>query len=117
MMLLLGAALLASCFGTQTGDEGETPGPDCRCDAERGCCDHHCVKLSNDPQHCGACDRVCQPGELCSGGSCQPIVCTARACEPRSCCGALCCGQGQACCDKDGAMVCEVSADGLRCPE
>ncbi|TNE50693.1 MAG: hypothetical protein EP343_07455 [Deltaproteobacteria bacterium] len=48
-------------------------------------CGEFCVSLSNNPSHCGACNKACQQGELCVQGACQ------FSCPPgQSKCGATC---------------------------
>jgi len=36
-------------------------------------CNGQCVELQNDPQNCGACGKICPPGELCFNGQCFRI--------------------------------------------
>jgi hypothetical protein len=33
-------------------------------------CAGSCRNLTNDNAHCGACDRVCPAGQLCTSGAC-----------------------------------------------
>jgi len=63
----------------QDGDCGQ--GFDCRnggcvCPGGREECGEVCTDLSSDPDNCGACDRVCDSGEVCSNGfTCQGASC------------------------------------------
>jgi hypothetical protein len=36
-------------------------------------CGDACVDLASDPEHCGTCDEVCQPGSVCQG-QCTDVV-------------------------------------------
>ena len=46
------------------GDDGGTCGPGTEL------CGTECVNTDRDNDHCGQCDNPCDPGEVCSGGSC-----------------------------------------------
>jgi hypothetical protein len=61
-----------------TGGSACSPGATC-------CSGQGCFDLMNDPFHCGACDKSCNPGETCSGGQCR-------------CVGGPGCGVGGLCC-------------------
>jgi Stigma-specific protein, Stig1 len=37
-------------------------------------CAGTCVDTGSDSAHCGGCDRPCEPGEGCVGGSCEPAI-------------------------------------------
>ncbi|UJR80742.1 hypothetical protein [Sandaracinus amylolyticus] len=69
-----------------TGDAsmGDGGGP-VGCDLGEIECDGMCVDGRTDPSHCGGCDVVCDPGELCAEG-----VCTATCDPPLVRCGARC---------------------------
>jgi hypothetical protein len=40
------------------------------CDESLHKCGSTCTDLSQDPQHCGSCETVCDPGKLCQDGHC-----------------------------------------------
>lgn len=61
-----------------------------------------CSDLSSDTQHCGSCDRVCNPGQMCCGG-----VCTSQTVFNCGVCGAMCPG-GWRCCPP-------VASEGYHC--
>ncbi len=62
------------------------------------CCDGSCSDTYSDPQNCGQCDNVCQPGQLCLYGGCQAVAESCAASAPGTACqqsdGGLggCCG-------------------------
>ncbi|MEJ7735241.1 MAG: ice-binding family protein [Polyangiaceae bacterium] len=80
-------------------------------------CDETCVKLTNDPAHCGGCDKPCSEGELCSASQCgQECVGGSTECsslcvdmvnDPANCgaCGTVC----------DAGELCSASQCGLEC--
>jgi hypothetical protein len=72
--------------GSEGGaDSGSGDPPDAAtCGAPATACGGACVRLDGDSSHCGACDRACAAGEVCSGGACT------AACEP----GLVACGGG-----------------------
>ena len=84
--LLIGLIVLGvGCGGTlHTGTArkpiNNKPAPDGSCPSEDSACGIGifavCVDLQNDPDHCGACDRVCSPGIACQAGVCQQTACT-----------------------------------------
>jgi hypothetical protein len=41
------------------------------CDSEKGECGCYCTDVNSDPQNCGDCNYVCEPGEYCLDGVCQ----------------------------------------------
>ncbi|MBK9266084.1 MAG: hypothetical protein IPM54_40650 [Polyangiaceae bacterium] len=76
-----------------------------------------CVTLSNDLSHCGACDKACAPGEVCSAGECG-LSCVGGT----SLCNGICvdtnvdpnnCGTCENACT-DG-QVCSAGQCGLTC--
>ncbi|MFO0592753.1 MAG: EGF domain-containing protein [Polyangiaceae bacterium] len=48
-----------------------TPGFTCTCDAPNLACAGVCTKVQEDVNHCGTCDKVCNPGQTCMAGTCQ----------------------------------------------
>jgi len=90
-------------------------------------CGGTCVDTNSDPAHCGGCNQPCDPGELCSAGSCalscqQGLVeCAERCIDPLSdltYCGAAddCQGQnaGESC---DPGEVCSAGSCALSCQQ
>ncbi|MCD6498003.1 MAG: hypothetical protein J7M25_06815 [Deltaproteobacteria bacterium] len=53
------------CRDDQVCDQGT-----CACPDDLSDCDGACVDTSQDPNHCGSCDRVCDPGAQCQNGDC-----------------------------------------------
>jgi hypothetical protein len=93
-------------------------GPMCPSGSRR--CGGVCVSVSDDPRHCGGCDRACAAGQGCVAGACT--ACTA----PRAMCGADCvnrdnntshCGAcGNACPDRPNATsTCTSARCGISC--
>jgi len=58
---------------TPCGGNGICVSGACICSSPKILCDGQCVVTSQDPQHCGACNRDCRSGG-CSVGQCQPWV-------------------------------------------
>jgi hypothetical protein len=52
-------------------DFGVGPGGDLGCPFPTVPCGGACVDTSNDPSHCGLCQRACVVGASCVNGSCQ----------------------------------------------
>ncbi|MFO0593098.1 MAG: EGF domain-containing protein [Polyangiaceae bacterium] len=48
-----------------------SPGFMCSCDTPQFACAGVCTKVLWDPNHCGTCDKVCDPGHLCDQGACK----------------------------------------------
>ncbi|MEZ4269818.1 MAG: hypothetical protein R3F39_25955, partial [Myxococcota bacterium] len=57
--------------------------PEPSCPVYHKLCGGICVNTTVNPLHCGACDEACDPGQVCSGGTCS------SECLP----GLLACGQ------------------------
>lgn len=70
---LVGVLALAGCELILV-DESEK---DFTVDAGGRCtdCEGTCVDLETDPANCGGCGRRCDPGELCSSGTCASSMC------------------------------------------
>jgi hypothetical protein len=61
------------------------PPPECACNVGERCCDGLCVGTDFEPTDCGACGVTCDPGDVCSDGTCAP------ACGPGlTLCGGFC---------------------------
>ncbi len=45
----------------------------CRCPGATEQCGDACVDTTSDPGNCGSCGHACATGDVCSGGTCQPI--------------------------------------------
>lgn len=43
-------------------------------------CANQCINLQTDPDHCGSCDKRCDPGYLCQSGSCVKGCTPGRGC-------------------------------------
>jgi hypothetical protein len=70
------------------------PPPACTptvCPPPNGCCHDVCVPLETSDEHCGACDRACTGGTVCSEGRCASTD-PCAAC-PGRCCGGRCCSR------------------------
>ncbi|MCA9715388.1 MAG: hypothetical protein KC468_11985 [Myxococcales bacterium] len=122
---------------TMATTQGVTTGVGC--EPPEIACDDLCVDPQNDPDHCGGCGVVCQPGESCLEGSCAALCdgstpdlcdgdCTNTDTDPEHCggcgnacqadeqclggaCAALCDGGQQYC---DGQCV-DVGVDPQNC--
>jgi hypothetical protein len=83
-----------------------------------------CVNLQSNSEHCAACDRACNAGEVCRAGACQCAIfgqsfcagvgCTNLLTDALNCgaCGAGC-GGGQVC--AMGACACPIAGQSF-CP-
>ncbi|ACY14082.1 cadherin-like beta sandwich domain-containing protein [Haliangium ochraceum] len=87
MALVVASVVWTGCFDPEPG--GRTCGPEQECPEGYQCdlttnmcldacppgyatCNGACVNLDRDNGHCGACDNVCEAGELCNGeGACE----------------------------------------------
>lgn len=116
ILAILCLALAAGC--TQQlpgGGQGED------CDQGLSDCNGTCVNFESDNANCGACGTECQAGEVCTAGSCEPIMCGANevlcggACiDPtnnNTYCGATDCSTGNDAdngdsCDPNGGFSC-----------
>jgi hypothetical protein len=101
------AILISGCAaanGPNGSGDGGNGGPICPAHPDQCggmCCGQICVEVMSDPQNCGACGHVCDPGQVCMGGSC--------GCQPT---GAMC-GQGQSCCNQVGCK--SLMSDAFNC--
>jgi hypothetical protein len=87
-------------------------------------CGGTCVSLDIDSQHCGACDKACAAGQICTGGACKVSCATGQkvcgaACidvrhDPKNCgdCSHAC-GDAEAC--VQGVCVQTCQAPNLSC--
>ncbi len=66
------AAMTVEDAAVATDDGGAVP----ICDLGQTLCGRDCVLLGSDAMHCGSCETVCAPSEVCSGGACV------ASCEP-----------------------------------
>jgi hypothetical protein len=51
-----------------------------------------CTAVATDPNNCGACDNVCQPGQTCLNGACSPPSIKCK--KTRDCPGGMTCTKG-----------------------
>ena len=85
----------------------------CICDAASGYVDCYgkCIRLADDPAHCGSCDIGCPKGQLCCDGQC-------KTCTDDACCGACpnnCLADGKKCCQKNGVYGCATLQENTSC--
>lgn len=78
------------------------------------------VDSMNDPDHCGACNVVCQGSTpFCQQGKCTATPCELDAGGPE-CCGTQTCSSGDVCCDfvgpQDYVGCYAYDGGGPRCP-
>jgi hypothetical protein len=91
----------AAGVGASAGRAG-APG----CEAELTRCGNACVRLEDDPAHCGFCDNRCSDGATCSAASC---ACTLERAE----CGGRCVDVQS---DPKNCGTCGLACEaGLRC--
>ena len=91
---------LGNCGGCGTRcalseSEASCESGDCRsigCKPNYADCGAGCVSLSDNPQHCGACDKQCAAPNRCAGGRCSAVLCA----------------PGRADCNEDAADGCET---------
>jgi hypothetical protein len=63
-----------TCTGAVTcGAREACTGGVCGCQPPERDCGGGCVDTRFDPTNCGMCDRACDPGEVCTGGTCAPL--------------------------------------------
>ena len=81
-------------------------------------CGDVCVNIATDANHCGACQKACKPGQLCSGERCvcQPgqLLCDGKCIDPTNNpahCGACgrACTSGQTCASGACLQTCPKS--------
>lgn len=106
--LTVGASILA-CGGQSVNDEVDSGRSDAgTCLAPRGICHGICTDLSKNQDHCGVCDRGCDPLERCESGRCVFYGCfpelsicndTCRSLSAAETCGSCRakCSAGQVC--------------------
>ena len=102
LFILLGACLMVSCAGGD--DRGDACGG---CGPFEACCSNgdsvQCVRLSDNPQHCGMCNNPCPSGRcmsaMCVGGLTDgggldsgepPGMCSPTCSSSQRCCGTTC---------------------------
>jgi len=112
---------------TETGEasdattEGTIP-----CDDEKVLCDGKCVRLAEDPDHCGSCGEVCSAELACDAGECAADCSGGRTKCERKCvdlqgdrghCGDcdIACAELEACIDSECRCVEPLVACGDRC--
>ncbi len=74
--LLSGGGALAAKGGNGNG-KGQSKKSDCCPDSAPRLCDNQCVNFDVDPNHCGDCNTVCGPNDVCQDGQC---VCVPKTC-------------------------------------
>jgi hypothetical protein len=82
------------------------------------CCGDSCLVTDVDRNHCGSCDKVCNKGEVCTGGRCGCLPSGAPCATNQTCClNAGCadlntdirnCGSCNHGCGGDGSATCEA---------
>jgi hypothetical protein len=82
-------------------------GPSCGDGGGGNICSGQCVDVSTDPNNCGTCGKTCEPGAVCSGGTCAcPVgemscggACVDIKSDVNNCggCGMSCGGTGSTC--------------------
>ena len=107
--------IVASACGTPVCHDGEVA------------CGGSCYDLSLDPAHCGACDRACGDGEVCSVGACAASClnglgecdgrCVDFESDPAHCGGCTtACGTGENCAGGSCSSTCDPQTQcGDRC--
>jgi hypothetical protein len=117
----MGGALLGSVLAIVPGVEAfAAPGqPKGRCPAGFVNCRGTCVRIQNNPSHCGGCFIQCGPDEVCCGSQCSnlcddPLNCgfCGNACPE----GAECQGCGSCVCPS-GTIECGGACVSETCPE
>lgn len=92
------------------------------CGAGEICCFGQCLNTDSDPNNCGGCGIVCNPGDACVGGTCVTASCTVdsecddgNACTTDQCINFQCVNSplnGLACDDGDICTVSDVCTNG-----
>jgi len=104
-----GDACIADCPGI--GYVKDTLHCECICASGYVNCGGKCVRLVDDPSHCGSCENGCATGQLCCNGQC-------KTCTDDSCCGACpnnCLATGSKCCQKNGVYGCATLQEDTSC--
>ena len=60
-------------------------------------CNNFCVSTNTNPNHCGACNRACVPGESCIRGNCVLETGGAECPNGEPKCGGECCDDNESC--------------------
>ncbi|WP_438009546.1 MXAN_6577-like cysteine-rich protein [Sorangium sp. So ce321] len=92
--------------------------PDCGGERYMKRCDDVCVDTRTDPDHCGKCDKQCDPGRACAGSLCQRTClegftdcagsCVDLSADPLHCGGCdSACDPGRPC--EEGTCGCSVA--------
>jgi hypothetical protein len=108
-----------SSSGSSSGGTGNCPA--CTSPGMMCCNGVDCtVDSLNDPDHCGACNVVCQGATpFCQQGKCVPTPCDSDSGDPL-CCGTTACATGEVCCEFEGpqdyAGCYAYDGGGPRCP-
>ena len=68
--LVLGGLATISC-GSDSSESSSDAGAAPECLATQTVCGSDCADLRYDPDHCGACGRLCNAAEVCSEGLCD----------------------------------------------
>lgn len=80
------------CTGTCCDCGGVT------CEPSETCCDHVCVDLQTDHDHCNSCTIACGVDQDCCAGECKNIYEDSNNCDG---CGIVCSGATPICCNGD----------------
>lgn len=84
------------------------------CEPSETCCDHVCVDLQTDHDHCNSCTIACGPDQECCGGECKNIYEDSNNCNgcgivcteaTPTCCNGECCTTS-GCCFVDDILTC-----------
>ena len=68
------------------GDGGSADANPGRCSESQRLCGDTCVDLLSSAEHCGECDRACEPGQVCDGMGACSVRCSAELLD----CGGSC---------------------------
>jgi 5'-nucleotidase len=115
LLLMLLALVTAAC-----GGDDPIRNEPLTCSSGEVDCGGACVATGSDPNHCGACDNACAPGEVCSSGACGTSCPSGLSECGGSCanlqsdnqnCGACdnACAPGEVCSAGKCALTCQAS--------